>query len=259
MANQDLWAPLIDHVLERGDVTWTWVKGHSGDEWNDVVDRLAVEAATTQVGRSGDRPPDFLGPADAVGNAPAAPDASAASPTPAPASPSNRPEGHTVAVLGHRPPELGGYEPNFLQAAVQRRLGDVLAAQAELDEDLVLLTGLQLGAEQLAAEAALDHGIPWSWCSPSRTPTASGRPPPGRRIGDSWPGRGRWCSCRRSPCAHRATSVGPWPSGMPGSLARPMPPSWCGTAATPLLGKAVKALEQQVGDEVWIIDPGELA
>ena len=52
-------------------------------------------------------------------------------------------------MFGHRPPELGGYEPNFLQAAVQRRLGDILDAQRQLDEDLVLLTGLQLGAEQL--------------------------------------------------------------------------------------------------------------
>ena len=67
VANQDLWRPLIDHVLERDNVTWRWVKGHSGDEWNDVADRLAVEAATTQQGRSGDRPPEVLGVADAVG------------------------------------------------------------------------------------------------------------------------------------------------------------------------------------------------
>ncbi len=67
MANQDLWRPLIDHVLERDNVTWQWVKGHSGDEWNDVADRLAVEAAATQQGRSGDRPPEVLGVADAVG------------------------------------------------------------------------------------------------------------------------------------------------------------------------------------------------
>ena len=43
IANQDLWQPLIDHYKERGDVTFRWVKGHSGDEMNDLVDRLAVE------------------------------------------------------------------------------------------------------------------------------------------------------------------------------------------------------------------------
>jgi len=30
-------------VRERGDVAFRWVKGHSGDEMNDLVDRLAVE------------------------------------------------------------------------------------------------------------------------------------------------------------------------------------------------------------------------
>lgn len=44
VANRDLWEPLIDLYLERGDVTFRWVKGHSGDEMNDLVDRLAVQA-----------------------------------------------------------------------------------------------------------------------------------------------------------------------------------------------------------------------
>ena len=44
-ANRDLWEPLIDLVLERGNVTFRWVKGHSGDPMNDLVDRLAVAAA----------------------------------------------------------------------------------------------------------------------------------------------------------------------------------------------------------------------
>jgi ribonuclease HI len=45
VANRDLWEPLVDLVRERGDVTFRWVKGHSGDVMNDLVDRLAVEAA----------------------------------------------------------------------------------------------------------------------------------------------------------------------------------------------------------------------
>ncbi len=45
MANRDLWEPLIEAVRQRGDVTFTWVKGHSGNPMNDLVDRLAVEAS----------------------------------------------------------------------------------------------------------------------------------------------------------------------------------------------------------------------
>ncbi len=45
VANRDLWEPLIDLVLARGDVTFRWVKGHSEDPMNDLVDQLAVEAA----------------------------------------------------------------------------------------------------------------------------------------------------------------------------------------------------------------------
>ena len=54
VANRDLWEPLIDLVRSRGDeVTFRWVKGHSGDKWNDVVDELAVEASRTGEPRSG--------------------------------------------------------------------------------------------------------------------------------------------------------------------------------------------------------------
>ena len=42
MVSRDLWEPLVTLVNERGDVTFRWVKGHSGDEMNDLVDALAV-------------------------------------------------------------------------------------------------------------------------------------------------------------------------------------------------------------------------
>lgn len=57
VANRDLWEPFIDHYLARGDVRFRWVKGHSGDPMNDLVDALAVEACQTQRSRSGDLPP----------------------------------------------------------------------------------------------------------------------------------------------------------------------------------------------------------
>jgi ribonuclease HI len=54
VANRDLWEPLFDVALDPArSITFTWVKGHSGDRWNDVVDQLALEAAQRQQGRSG--------------------------------------------------------------------------------------------------------------------------------------------------------------------------------------------------------------
>jgi ribonuclease HI len=53
VANRDLWEPFIELVRARGDVTFRWVKGHSGDRMNDLVDLLAVEAAASQLARTG--------------------------------------------------------------------------------------------------------------------------------------------------------------------------------------------------------------
>ncbi len=52
VANRDLWEPFIELVLARGDVRFTWVKGHGTDRMNQLVDRLAVEASRTQRGAS---------------------------------------------------------------------------------------------------------------------------------------------------------------------------------------------------------------
>jgi len=64
VANRDLWEPLIDLVVGREDVTFRWVKGHGGDPMNDLVDRLAVEAALTQHAQVGVGVPEHLGPPD---------------------------------------------------------------------------------------------------------------------------------------------------------------------------------------------------
>ena len=149
VANRDLWEPLIDLVQQRGGVTFKWVKGHSGDPTNDLVDRLAVEAATTQEGRAGDVPPTDLGPPDA----PSAGPGSGTDP--------RLPAGHLVAVVGLRPPELGGYGDSEVAAEVRAKLAEILAAKREMHENLVVLTGLGLGSEQLGAEAALDAGVPY--------------------------------------------------------------------------------------------------
>jgi ribonuclease HI len=46
VANADLWKPLVE-LVEAGNVTFRWVKGHGGDPLNDLVDRLAVAAIPT--------------------------------------------------------------------------------------------------------------------------------------------------------------------------------------------------------------------
>ena len=59
VANTDLWMPLVELVAAR-QPTFQWVKGHSGNPMNDLVDQLAVLASNgpfdevPQPARSGD-------------------------------------------------------------------------------------------------------------------------------------------------------------------------------------------------------------
>jgi ribonuclease HI len=43
VANMDLWRRLLD-AAKAHQVTWLWVRGHSGNENNERVDRLATQA-----------------------------------------------------------------------------------------------------------------------------------------------------------------------------------------------------------------------
>jgi ribonuclease HI len=42
--NSELWREL-DAEVEKHKITWKWVKGHSGNHFNEIVDQLAREAA----------------------------------------------------------------------------------------------------------------------------------------------------------------------------------------------------------------------
>jgi ribonuclease HI len=54
VSNRDLWEPLLELALAPdADVSFRWVKGHSGDPWNDRVDELATLAADAGAGSSG--------------------------------------------------------------------------------------------------------------------------------------------------------------------------------------------------------------
>ena len=167
VANRDLWEPLVAAVQADAErVRFRWVKGHSDDPVNDLVDRLAVEAARTQAGRTGDRPPTDLGPAD----------------DPSGASDPRVPAGRRVVVAGHKPPALGGYDSNPVADRARIRLADVLAAKHELHPDLVVLTGLGLGAEQLGAEAAAAAGVPYVAVLPYPDPDSVWPPPSQARF-----------------------------------------------------------------------------
>ncbi|MGH9043088.1 MAG: ribonuclease H family protein [Acidimicrobiia bacterium] len=246
VANRDLWEPLI--TLYRADpsrLDFFWVKGHSDDSMNDIVDRLAVEAATTHQARAGERLPDAadLGPPDTI----------------LAGRDRRLPPGRLLAVFGHRPPELGGYDDNPTARAVQDRIGEILAANQKLHPDLKVMSGLGLGAETLGAEAALAAGIALVAVQPFPDPDAI------------WPRASRDRYARLvGAAAHKVLLERAVPDSKPkvaGSLARR--DGWLAREADealvvwdgrdPALGKLVRSLEDRLGDDVWILDPTEFA
>jgi ribonuclease HI/uncharacterized phage-like protein YoqJ len=259
VANQDLWKPLVGLFHARhSELEFQWVKGHSGDPMNDLVDRLAVEAANTQTGRRGDTPPTRLGapdrPSQSEKRAPAG-GASAKASSAGPAAPA----GHRVVVFGHRPAELGGYDSNPVAAQVQRRLTDILTGLQTVHPSIVMLTGLGLGTEQLAAEAAAAAGVPYIavlpfpnqekiWPDARRaayqqlvagaadTLTLSSKQPASRQeAGMAIGRRNDWLVSR----ANGALVV------------------WDSKDTT--IGQTVKALERRIPDDVWIVWPPGVA
>jgi uncharacterized phage-like protein YoqJ len=116
---------------------------------NDLVDRLAVQAAKEQAGRSGMGEPEELGPADSPRGAFQLGQRDA-----------RLPPGRLVLVTGHRPPELGGYDANPVADGVRTKLVEALRAMVQVDGPLTVVSGLRLGAEQLGAEAAVAAGLP---------------------------------------------------------------------------------------------------
>jgi ribonuclease HI/uncharacterized phage-like protein YoqJ len=255
VANRDLWEPFVAAVRQRGDVVFSWVKGHSGDEWNDRVDRLAVEAMRSGQGRSGVGLPEALGPPDRVG---AADRTGPTDRAPGAVSYQGGVAGHSIVVVGHQPPELGGYGDNPWAAALKRRLADILAAKATMHDDLVVVSGLRLGSEQLGAEAALDAAIPLVVVLPYPDPDAR------------WPpaGRARFtelCAAaldvlvlqRKAPetTAQAAAAL----QRRDAWLARHCDEAilvWDGEDGR--LGRLHRSLVDHLGEDVWLLDPREV-
>lgn len=255
VANQDLWEPFITlYRAAPARLTFTWVKGHSGDPMNDLVDRLAVEAAVTQQPRAGTDLPaaDELGPADTPGGHPGAD-----------IGPGGRdrrlPPGRLMTVFGHRPPELGGYEDNPTAAAVRRRLTEILVAKRQLHPDVHLVTGMALGAETLAAEAALDAAVPFiviqPWPNPESVWPRMTKEHYLRLLGRA-AGKVQLEKTVPDGKAKLAAAL----SRRDGWLAKQADEAvvvWDGKDA--ILAKLVRTLEDKLTDDVWIIDPTEAA
>jgi ribonuclease HI len=245
VANRDLWEPLIELVREGG-VTFEWVKGHAGDEWNDYADRLAVEAGWKQKGRTGDTPPANIELPE-----PGSSRAASTSSTASDRDPTGRepPAGHRLAVLGMRNIDV--------TPTLRRKVAEIIDAKAQMNNDLVVMTGLRMGAEEVGAVAAEQMGVPFVAVLPYPEPqsvwpkaaqerfdgqikqareviTLQGKSPDSKqkatgalRRRDSWFVRN----------SHEALVI------------------WDGE--DDLVGKLVRSLQEPLGDEVWIIDPAE--
>lgn len=169
VANRDLWEPLVEVFATRDDLRLEWVKGHGGDPMNDLVDRLAVRASYALTGDTGDSPPDEsqLGPPDSVGRA------LTTAGTGAPAARDKRiPEGWPLTVVGIRPRRRTSSDVAERLEAVRPKLTEILAAQAQVHGDLVVMSGLRPGAEELGALAASDAGVPYVAVLPYPEPEA---------------------------------------------------------------------------------------
>ena len=131
VANRDLWEPLIDLYLDReSEIEFVWVKGHSGDPMNDLVDAMAVEESTRL--RDAAKPP-------AADNGPSA--AGATGPVPP------WPVDQAIAVTGVAEPDDEQTE------------GLVEAVEGLTPDFDLLITGLRRGVELTAAELAIQRGV----------------------------------------------------------------------------------------------------
>jgi ribonuclease HI len=164
VANRDLWEPLIERYLARRDeITFTWVKGHAGNPLNEVADSLAVAEIEHLRGRL---------PGLGAGSADRAADRAAGPEAPWPVE-------RAIVVTGAR--ELTGAQSAELGRALSRLDG----------ANDVVVSGLRLGAELEAAEAAAAGGVPVGVVLPYRDPVRVW-PAPDRKRFDTAVGASRW-------------------------------------------------------------------
>ncbi|MEI2640614.1 MAG: ribonuclease H [Microthrixaceae bacterium] len=181
VANRDLWEPFIELVKQR-DITFEWVKGHSGDPMNDLVDRLAVEAVERRSGGSDPSPPvagadqsvarpdrsaarldpSAAEPETEAATGSAAVDNSAGATAPSERGPVARdrrvPAGRLWTVAGLR---VSGLDATDEGKRLRQQMAGIIDAQQRFTGEVVVLTGARPGAEQIGALAAADAGVPY--------------------------------------------------------------------------------------------------
>ena len=229
VANRDIWEPLIDLYRSREEeITFTWVKGHAGDEYNDIADRLAVEASHTGRGRHGVGTPTISAPRrdrrKRVGSGGCA----------------EAGVRRRVLVLvgadrpgnphhGVQPPQLGGYDPNPIADEVRRQITEILVAKAELHPDLVVVTGLRLGAETLAAEAAAEAELPFVAVLPFPDPEIKWPAATQRRFHELLAEASATCGSKRRCQSTTGRPARRWTAATAGCARSPRKRSSCGT------------------------------
>ena len=137
VANRDLWEPLVELYLPRKDeIDFVWVKGHAGDEMNELVDGMAVaESVAQQEALAGSKGPGAAG-------------------GPPPPWPPDR----AVALTGVRDPD--GDQLEGLEDAI-----DGLDPAND-----ILVSGLRRGVELTGAERAVSGGLPLAVVLPYADP-----------------------------------------------------------------------------------------
>ncbi len=129
VANRDLWEPLIELYQARQDeVAFVWVKAHSGEEMNELVDAMAVAESNRQ--RDGGI------------------DEAAATVPPTDGPPAPWPVDRAIAITGLAEPDDDQVDA----------IGEAVAA-LDPGHD-VLISGLRRGVELIGAELALRSGVP---------------------------------------------------------------------------------------------------
>lgn len=142
--NREIWEPLVALRDKRGsELSFEWVKGHSGHPLNDFVDELAV--AQRDKARGAEKGSGSAG-------------TKLADMDPAQQREERRkrdsriPDGHLLVVVGMA---------EVTSDSVLRKLRDLIAGYRDIYEDLVVVTGLRPGAEQLGAKAAIAADVPY--------------------------------------------------------------------------------------------------
>lgn len=76
---------------------------------------------------------------------------------------------YIVALTGHRPQKLGGYDPhNPIASVVLERAGEHLSNVWDRHENLAVISGLALGWDQWVADLCSELSIPYAGAAPCR-------------------------------------------------------------------------------------------